>query len=312
MESLWPPLPLDAWRPTQATLHRCAQMVGKIRLALAPITNHYWSVALHLTPRGLTTGPTPYEGRTFDLAFDLLEHELVLRTSDGAVRSMPLQARPVADLYSDLFGLLAEVGIHVTIDDPPVEIDREAIPFHSDRVHGDYNPEQASRWFRIVARTAVVLEQFRAGFIGKCSPVHFFWGSFDLACTRFSGRRAPERPGADLVTREAYSHECISAGFWPGDDRYPQPAFYSYTAPAPDGLADATVRPDAAFYHRDLAEFLLPYDVLRRAPSPPQKLLEFFQSTYDAGATLARWDRAELERPVPEGAAAPERPHPPG
>ncbi|HEY3352621.1 MAG TPA: DUF5996 family protein, partial [Polyangia bacterium] len=287
----WPPLPLASWRDTQATLHRCTQIPGKIALALRPRVNHFWNVALQLTPRGLTTGPLPLAERTFGIDFDFVDHGVVVRTSDGATRALVLEPRPVADFYRDLQAALAGLGIRVPIHDHPVEILSEVIPLHEDRLHAAYDQDAVARWWRIVAQSAVVLEEFRARFVGKCSPVHFFWGSFDLAVSRYSGRRAPARPGADPVTREAYSHETSSVGFWPGDERYPDPAYYAYFAPVPAGYEHAAVRPAAAFWHPEMRELILPYDAVRTAASPREALLEFTQSTYDAGAELARWNR---------------------
>jgi hypothetical protein len=292
----WPELPYDEWNPTRETLHRWMQIAGKIRLALTPRENHFWNVALHLTARGLTTRPMPYGGRMFQIDFDFLDHELVVETSDGATRVLTLAPRTVAELFGDLRKVLASLGIVVAIRERPSEILDQPIPFHLDRVHHAYQPEWVERWFEIVRRTSVVLEEFRARFIGKASPVHFYWGSFDLSTSRYSGRRAAVRPDADVITREAYSHETASAGFWCGDERYREPAFYAYTAPVPDGLAEARVRPTGAFWHGGFNEHLLPYEAVRRARDPRAALLDFWQSAYDAGATLARWDRAALER----------------
>ncbi|HZS39860.1 MAG TPA: DUF5996 family protein [Polyangia bacterium] len=307
--SNWPPLPLAAWRDTCETLHRCTQIAGKIRLALTPLTNHFWNVALHLTARGLTTRPMPFGDRTFELDFDFVDHQIVARASDGAVRRLALAPRPVEEYYRELMALVGSLGVRVAIDDRPVEIPGDRLPFHRDRVHDAYDAEAAARWFAIVRRVAVVLEEFRARFVGKASPVHFFWGSFDLSASRYSGRRAPERPGADPITREAYSHETSSVGFWPGDDRFPEPAFFAYHAPAPDGFADARVRPPGAFWHAALGEFLLPYEAVRLAGDPRAALLDFCQSTYEAGATLAGWPRAELERATEPARPAPAELH---
>jgi hypothetical protein len=292
----WPPLPLAEWRGTYATLHRWTQIAGKIRLALTPLENHFWNVAFHLTPRGLTSRPMVYLGRSFALDFDFIAHELVARDSDGAERRLALAPRPVEAFYRELTTLLASLDIRVAIDDRPVEIPGDRLPFHLDRAHHDYDGEQARRFFEVLRRSAGVLEEFRARFVGKASPVHFFWGSFDLAASRFSGRRAPERPGLDLITREAYSHEVSSVGFWPGDERFPEATFYAYQVPVPDGFADARVRPPGAFWHQGLGEFLLPYEAVRQAADPRAALLDFCQSADEAGATLAGWKRAELER----------------
>ncbi len=305
IDDAWPPLPFGAWRDTCATVHRLTQLMGKIRLALTPLVNHYWNAALHLTARGLTTRPTPYRAGWFEMELDFVDHDLKVRSDDGAVRALALEARPLADSYRELLAMLEAMRVHVAIDDRPVEVRREVIPFAVDRLHGAYDPAWAARFFRALASSAFVLEEFRAGFLGKCSPVHFFWGSFDLACSRFSGRRAPVAPGTDRVTREAYSHEVASAGFWPGDDRFPEPAFYAYAAPAPLGYASATVAPAGAFWHDGLQNFLLPYELVRRSGDPRAALLAFFQSSYDAAAELGGWDRAALERPRPPAPSPP-------
>jgi len=291
----WPALPLDAWKDTYATLHMWTQIVGKIRMALSPFLNHWWHVTLYLNSRGLTTSPIPYGDRMFEIQFDFLDHRLAIHTSDGATRQLALAPRPVADFYKELMAALRSIGIAVKIGTQPQEVENP-VPFEQDRQHASYDPEFASRFWRILVSTDEVFREFRSRFIGKCSPVHFFWGSFDHCVTRFSGRRAPERVGADAVTREAYSHEVISAGFWPGSGSVQGPAFYSYTAPAPAGLGEQLVRPESAFYHPQLGEFLLMYENLRRAPSPRTALLEFLESTYAAGARLAGWNRKELER----------------
>ena len=299
-----PALPLAEWEETRATLHMWTQIVGKVRLVLTPLVNHWWNVPLYVSARGLTTSPIPYPGRLFELEFDFIDHRLVYRDSEGATRALPLASRPVADFYREVLDLLRQCGVVVALYGTPVEIPAP-IPFARDRTHHTYVAEHAHRFWRILLWSDTVLKEFRARFIGKCSPVHFFWGSFDLAVTRFSGRRAPERPGADAMTREAYSHEVSSAGFWPGGGGVDEPAYYAYTVPQPDGLATAAVRPAAAFYHPTLSEFVLPYGAVRAAAAPRETLLEFLQSTYDAGATLAGWDRAALERePAATGAAA--------
>ncbi|RSK29893.1 DUF5996 family protein [Hymenobacter metallilatus] len=290
----WPALPLAAWADTLATLHLYTQVVGKIRLATTPLVNHFWNVPLYVSARGLTTSAMPYEGRSFQMDFDFLDHQLIIRCSDGAEQRLALQPRSVAAFYHEVQRMLAELGIKVRIWPVPVEIEHP-IPFAEDEQHASYDPAAAQRFWRVLTLITPVLEQFRSGFIGKCSPVHFFWGSFDLAVTRFSGRLAPTRPGADGITREAYSHEVISHGFWPGGNGQ-EAAFYAYTAPAPAGFADAPVRPAAAFYSAELGEFLLPYEAVRTAPDPAAALREFLDSTYAAGATLAGWDRAALER----------------
>jgi hypothetical protein len=290
-----PALPFEEWRETCATLHMWTQVVGKIRLAQTPLVNHWWNVPLYLTARGLTTSAMPYEDRTFQIDFDFVNHQLIFETSDGKTDSLALAPRTVADFYQEVMRRLARLGVEVKIWTTPVEVP-DPVPFEQDTVHASYDPEYANRFWHALAWSARVFEEFRAGFVGKCSPVHFFWGSFDLAVTRFSGRRAPEREGADAITREAYSHEVISHGFWVGGDASPRAVYYSYAAPEPDGLKEARVRPAAAFYSREMSEFLLPYDDVRRAESPAGALAEFLQSTYDAGADLANWDRAALER----------------
>jgi Family of unknown function (DUF5996) len=291
----WPALPLDAWQDTYDTLHMWTQIVGKIRKTLTPLINHWWNVTLYVTSRGLTTSPIPYKGETFEIVFDLIDHQLYISVSNGLAKRMTLSQRSVAAFYRELMDTLHSVGIDVTIHATPDEV-ANPIPFAEDETHKSYDPDYANRFWRIVASTASVFQEFRGRFIGKCSPVHFFWGSFDLAVTRFSGRRAPERKGADLMTREAYSHEVISHGFWPGGGEIKGPAFYAYAAPEPDGFKTALVRPAAAFYHAGMSEFFLMYDDVRSAESPKATLLDFLQSTYDAGATLGKWDRTALER----------------
>jgi len=295
-DRFWPSLPIKEWEPTRATLHMWTQMVGKVHLALSPRVNHWWEIALHVCARGLTTSPIPYQGGIFELRFDFIDHKLLLETSGGTVDSLPLEPRSVADFYAAFMAMLARAGIHVKIWTMPVEIP-DPLPFDQDRVHASYDPDYANRFWRILATVNTLATEFRSRFIGKSSPVHFFWGSFDLAVTRFSGRRAPERPGADATTREAYSHEVISAGFWPGSAASgTDAAFYSYTAPAPDGLARVAVRPSQAFWSPQFSEFLLMYEDVRSAAAPQKPLLEFFESTYEAGAALAQWDRASLEK----------------
>jgi hypothetical protein len=296
----WPALPLDAWKDTYATLHMWTQIVGKVTLAQAPPLNHSWGIALHVTARGLTTPLLPHGRRSFAMEFDFVEHRLAVRTADGPARSLPLAPRSVAAFYHDLMSLLRDMSLPVTIWRTPVEIP-DPIPFDQDEQHRSYDPEFAHRFWRILAQVQRVFADRRCGFVGKCSPVHFFWGAPDLAVTRFSGRTAPEHPGGipnlpDSVTRDAYSHEVSSAGFWAGGGPVPDAVFYSYAYPEPAGFSQAAVRPDAAFYSPDLREFLLPYDAVRQAPSPDEMLLEFLQTTYEAAADLGRWDRATLER----------------
>ncbi len=296
-DELWPALPLAAWQDTYETLHMWTQIVGKVRLALSPPLNHWWAVTLYVTPRGLTTSPIPYGARTFEVTFDFLDHILWVRTSDGARRAMALYPRSVADFYREFMAILRALGIDVAINTLPQEV-ANPVPCDEDHEHASYDAAAATRCWRILAQSDRVLQQFRARFLGKCSPVHFFWGSFDLAVSRFSGRRAPARPGADRVTREAYSHEVSSCGFWPGTPSGPirEPAYYAYIVPAPPGFAEAAVRPAAAAYNREMGEFILPYEAVRNAADPDAALLDFAQSTYEAGAQLAGWDRAALER----------------
>ena len=297
----WPALPYGAWKDTCTTLHLWTQIVGKIRLAQTPWANHSWHVTLYVTPRGLTTSPIPYDGRTFQIDFDFIDHALVISASDGDASRLPLAARPVADFHDQLMGALAELAIRVRIHGSPNEVP-EPIPFRADRVHATYDPGYAQRFWRVLVQADRVFKQFRTGFLGKVSPVHFFWGSFDHAVTRFSGRRAPLHPGGvpnlpDSVTREAYSHEVSSAGFWPGGGAIDYPAFYSYAYPIPEGFAAASVRPEAAFFHQAMGEFILPYDAVREADAPEATLLGFLQSTYEAAADAAGWDRGALECP---------------
>ena len=271
------------------------QVVGKIRLKLTPLVNHWWNVPLYVTARGLTTSEIPYGDRWFDMEFDFIAHVLRIRTSDGAEHDVPLGPRSVADVHDEIFSVLKSVRIDCRIWPVPVEIENP-IPLDRDERHKSYDREYVERFWRILALSHAVLSKFRAEFIGKCSPVHFFWGSFDLAVTRFSGRPAPAKEGADSITREAYSHEVSSVGFWPGDSRLALPAFYSYAAPEPAGFREAKVQPKAAYYHSELGGFYLHYDELRSSASPDETLLDFCHSTYDAAADLGRWDRVALER----------------
>ena len=291
----WPELPLEAWQDTYATLHMWTQIVGKVRLALSPRLNQWWEVPLYVSARGLTTSPIPYQNEIFEVQFDFIEHELIIHTSWGASKRMALEPRSVADFHAEFMSALRALGIEVKIWTMPVEVPNP-VRFEEDTQHASYDREYAHRFWKVLVLCDSIFKEFRAGFIGKDSPVHFFWGSFDLCVTRFSGRRAPERAGADSVTREAYSHEVISAGFWPGGGDIQGAAFYAYAAPEPPGFAEQPVEPKAAFYHPQLHEFLLMYDDVRCAASPRQALLSFMQSTYEAGAKLARWDRKELER----------------
>ncbi|HEX3105513.1 MAG TPA: DUF5996 family protein [Terriglobales bacterium] len=288
-------MPLNSWKDTCATLHMWTQIVGKVRLALTPLVNHWWNVTLYVTARGLTTSIIPYGERSFELRFDFLKHQLVLETSDGSVKALPLGARPVADFYQEFMSMLRTESINVKIWHMPVEVPNP-IAFDQDRVHASYDPKSAENFWRILVSVDAIFKQFRSRFVGKSSPSQFFWGSFDLAVTRFSGRRAPERPGADKMTQEAYSHEVSSVGFWPGTSGISDAAFYSYAAPEPNGFKQADVKPNAAAYNPGLGEFLLAYEDVRRSESPSSSLLQFCQSTYDAAANLGKWDRLALER----------------
>jgi Family of unknown function (DUF5996) len=295
----WPELPYAAWKDTCATLQLWTQVVGKVRLTLTPWLNHSWHVTLYVTARGLTTAPIPYGTRHFTIEFDFIDHVLWVRTSDGHVRQLMLRPMSVAEFYAEVMHALAELGIAVRINEMPNEIP-DAVPFSEDRVHASYDRDYAQRFWRVLLGSHEVFALFRTGFLGKASPVHFFWGSFDLAVTRFSGRRAPPHPGGvpnlpDSVAREAYSHEVSSAGFWPGGGAIDYAAFYSYAYPAPEGFASAPVKPAEAFFSQELGEFILPYDAVRTAPDPEKALMGFLQSTYAAAADLAKWERAELE-----------------
>ena len=291
----WPPLPLDAWRETYATLHMWTQVVGKVCLALMPPANHFWNIAFQISARGLVTPAIPIDHRALTITFDFVDHQLVMQCSDGGGVRIPLEPRTVAEFYRLVMEALHRLGVDVRIWPMPVEV-ADPIRFDRDEVHRAYDAQSAHTFWQILVRIKPVLERFRCEFVGKCSPVHFFWGSFDVAVTRFSGRRAPERPGADAMTREAYSQEVISHGFWPGGGAVAEPAFYAYAVPEPAGLKEAAVRPAAAFYSRDFNEFILPYEAVRLATSPADDLTAFLASTYEAAATLGGWPRAELER----------------
>src|SRR6266403_1161147 len=297
--AIWPELPTAAWREAYATLHLWTQIIGKIRLVRSPWLNHSWHVALYVTARGLTTSPIPDGGRSFQIDLDFIDHALRISTSDGAARGFALAGQSVASFYAGVMADLAVLGIPTAIDETPNELP-EPVRFSQDNQHASYDPEAVGRFHQILVNVDSVFKQFRTGFLGKASPVHFFWGSFDLAVTRFSGRRAPRHPGgvphlSDDVACEAYSHEESSAGFWPGGGAIDYAAFYSYAYPTPDGFVKSRVRPAAAFFSQELGEFLLPYDAVRTAADPDALLLEFLQSTYEAAANLARWDRAALE-----------------
>jgi hypothetical protein len=304
MTNAWPELPRGSWRDTYATLHMWAQIVGKTRLALAPPENHWWQVAQYVTSRGLTTSPMPSGDRTFEVEFDFIDHKLTVATSDGARGALPLIPRSVAEFYAEYLKLLQSLGIQVKIWPVPVEVE-SSIRFPDDRVHASYDAEAASSLWRLLVQADRVLKRFRGRFLGKSSPVHFFWGGFDLAATRFSGRRAPLHPGGvpnvgNWVMQEAYSHEVSSAGFWPGRGPTAEPEFYAYAYPEPEGFRDYPVKPAAARYNQELGEFVLPYEAVRTARSPDETLLDFVQTTYAAAADLGRWDRAALERPQAE------------
>jgi len=290
-----PPLPLADWQDTQATLHMWMQIVGKIQLALTPMVNHWWNVTFLITARGMETQALHYSKGTLEIHFDFIDHNLVLATSGGDMRVLPLRPQTVADFYHEVMQALTDLGVEVKIWPVPVEV-QNPIAFEKDIVHHSYDREAVTRFWRIFSWADAVLKEFRASFIGKSSPVHFFWGSFDLAVTRFSGRRAPERPGADRITREAYSHEVSSAGLWPGGGPVTGPAFYSYAAPEPQGFAHHLIQPPAAMYDQTMKEFLLMYDDVRQAASPRDALLQFLQTTYEAAANLGHWDRQSLER----------------
>jgi len=299
-EETWPSLPFESWSDTYATLHMWTQVIGKIRLAQSPWVNHSWHVTLYVTSRGITTSPIPYGTRTFQIEFDFLNHHLAIQASDGRVGTLPLEPQSVAAFYRRLMEEMGRLDLHVNIHKKPNEVPKP-IRFDQDEYHRAYDREYANRFWRILVQADRVLKEFRARFIGKCSPVHLFWGALDLAVTRFSGRRAPQHPGGipnlpDWVTREAYSHEVSSCGFWAGGGAIPYAAFYSYAYPEPAGFSGASVRPDAAFYSADFREFILPYDVVRQAEDPDRTLLDFLQTTYEAAANLANWDRMSLER----------------
>lgn len=298
-DETWPDLSLDSWRDTYATLHMWLQIAGKVRLAQTPWLNHSWHVTLYPTASGLTTSPVPYGDRTFQIDFDFVHQQLCVHTSDGRNLGFPLEPQSVATFYRRLMDAMAALGVPVTINKKPNEV-AEAIPFDRDETHRAYDADYATRFWRVLVQTTRVFTMFRARFIGKASPIHLFWGAPDLAVTRFSGRTAPPHRGGipnlpDTVAREAYSHEVSSAGFWPGGGPIPYAAFYSYAYPEPAGFADARVQPAEAFYSKDLGEFLLPYDAVRKSARPDDALLAFLQSTYDAAADLGKWDRAALE-----------------
>ena len=295
----WPSLPLEAWSDTYATLHLWTQIVGKIRLAQTPWTNHSWHVTLYVTPRGLTTGAIPYGAKAFQIDFDFIAHELKIQCNDGGAASLPLKPQSVAFFYRRIGEEMKKLGLEVKIHPRPNEV-ADAVPFERDEAHASYDQEYANRFWRVLLQSDRIFKEFRARFVGKCSPVHFFWGAADLAVTRFSGRLAPPHPGGvpnlpDRVAREAYSHEVSSCGFWPGGGAIAYPAYYAYAYPEPEGFAKAPIKPAVGFYSNELREFILPYDRVRAAQSPEETLLNFLQTTYEAAAVLANWDRATLE-----------------
>jgi hypothetical protein len=308
---IWPALPFAEWKETAKTLHMWTQIVGKIRLALTPWTNHSWHVTLYLTARGLTTSPIPHGAQTFEMLFDFVDHQLQILTSDGEGCAIHLRPISVATFYREVVNMLEVLELPVAINTTPNEVD-PAIPFEQNETDAAYDPEFANRFWRVLSQSDRVFKEFRSDFCGKCSPVHFFWGSFDLAVTRFSGRPAPQHPGGvphlpDSVAREAYSHEVSSLGFWPGNEAMPDPIFYSYAYPAPAGFSEAKVRPDFATYHAQLKEFVLRYEQMRQTESPDAALLEFARSTYDAASTLGNWDRAALTEVKPHLHSRPHR-----
>ena len=303
-DKLWPELHYPAWRDTCATLHMWTQIVGKVRLALSPWVNHSWHVTLYVSARGLTTSPIPHGSRVFEIEFDFLEHKLLITVSEGARREFALQPQSVAEFYRQTMSILRELDLPVQINTTPNEV-AEPIPFEQDQTHRAYDAEYATRFWRVLVQADRVFKLFRSRFCGKCSPVHFFWGSFDLAVTRFSGRPAPPHPGGiphlpDAITREAYSQEVSSLGFWPGGDALPEPLFYSYAYPEPKGFSEAEVKPPAASYNPQLREFTLPYEVVRAADSPDEMLLDFAETTYDAASTLGGWERGALIEHKPD------------
>jgi hypothetical protein len=307
-QASWPELPLAAWRDTCATLHLLTQIVGKIRLSRTPWLNHSWHVTLYVTARGLSTSPIPDGDGDFEIAFDFIDHVLRISNSRGATRHFALAGHSVASFYAQILATLAGIGIRVSIDEMPNELPAP-VRFSQDTQHASYDAEAVRRFFQILTNVDRVFKQFRTGFVGKASPVHFFWGSFDLAVTRFSGRRAPRHPGgvpylSDAVAVEAYSHEVSSAGFWPGSGAIDYPAFYSYAYPEPPEFRSTKVKPDAAFFSESLGEFILPYDAVRLSGDPDQALLDFLQSSYEAAANAAAWDRAALECPLGKAGVA--------
>lgn len=301
LDAAWPALPLHGWRDTCETLHLWTQIVGKTRLALAPMQNHWWQVTLYVTPRGLTTSPIPSGRQVFSVELDFVDHLLSVRTSAGDDRSLPLIPQSVSAFYAQYLTLLGSLKIDVHIRPVPVELET-ATPFPEDHQHASYDAAAVARWWRVMLHADRLLKRFHGRFQGKASPVHFFWGGFDLASTRFSGRTAPQHPGGvpncpDYVMHEAYSHECSSCGFWPGGGALSEPAFYAYHYPEPEGYGEARSLPEGAYYHPALLEYILPYEAVRRSSTPDETVLSFLQGTYETAADLARWDRTAMERP---------------
>jgi hypothetical protein len=300
----WPKLDWQQWKDTAETLHMFMQIVGKTRVELTPVQNHWWNVAFYVTARGLTTSAMPLpDGRLLDIEFDFIAHELVFRTSSGQVEKLPLRAQPVAEFFGNYKQVLVRLSVDIEINPMPVEI-ANPIRFDLDTIHKSYDVDAAWRFWQILGQADKLFKRFSTNFYGKISPVHFFWGSFDLAVTRFNGRRAPVRPGADVIQSEAYSHECISAGFWPGNGGYGKAAFYSYAAPVPDGLSDTILNSSLGRFDKTLGEFIVDYEDVRLAQNPDQAVLDFLNATYNAAATACRWDRADLDRHDAIGAAA--------
>ena len=297
----WPSLPLAEWKETHDTLHMWTQIVGKTRLALAPRQNHWWHAPLYVSSRGLTTSSMPYGTRAFEVEFDFIAHRLIVKPNDGAICEMTLRPQAVADFYREYMDLLAGLGITVKMRPVPSEVEAP-IPFPEDRMHASYDPEHANRFFRVLLQADRITKRFQGRFLGKTSPVHFFWGAFDLSLTRFNGQRIEHKDTEWFVLREANSHEEISVGFWPGSGAVAEPAFYAYTRPEPPNLPSAPIRPASAYYSRELADFILPYEAVRAATSPDDMVLDFYQSAYEAGANLRGWDRAALDRPPAEWA----------
>lgn len=299
IDEIWPELPLNEWEPTYATLHMWFQIIGKVRLKLCPLVNHWWETALYVTPRGLTTSIMPHGPDSFEIKFDFIDHVLKIEKSDGQIRIMALQPKSVAAFYQEFMELMGSLDLQVEIDINPKEVPNP-IPFNEDNTHYSYDRDYAERFWRILLQVEKVFEKFRSKFIGKVSPIHFFWGSFDFCVTRFSGRRSPPREGVDHITQEGYSHEVSSVGFWPGSGNINGPAFYAYAAPEPKGYEKSYIQPAAAFYNPPTKGFILMYDDVRKEENPETLILSFLESTYDAAANLGKWDRKNLERSTPK------------